>query len=516
MLNAASSSRLPWFESLFTWMPWDFNVALPAPVTGLLLVLGTLYARSVYSGNDTSKIYQLGGFSIVNAWTFFNKRYDFLRSNFDKTGHELFAFKVLHYQVVAMSGEDARKTFFNEKRLSFAKGYQLFMGGNPDLKDIKMEAEIEESIELGAFIKRLLKIFRKDRLQDVMPTMFADINGRMEILGAEGKINPFKDIYDLVFQLTVRMTTCEELATDLRMIERMNDLYWKLEKSSTPASLLLPWFPSTARKDKDEATKSLYDILSHYVDLRRKAEEPNSDAIDLLIADGADNVTIVSFVLNIIFAGTVNTGMLASWTLVQLGVNNEWKNKAIAEIQNLLTTYPTNSHDPIHQRLSAIPMTAWEDEMPIIECVTRETLRTIGNGTALRRNLVDDLQVGGKTIDKGAFMAYNLGDVHMNHKYYPDPHKFDPNRFNTAEENSHQGNVPFLGWGTGRHPCAGIKVAKFEIKIILALFLSCYEYELVDPSGKPLKRSPQPDRNDIQKNRPIGEPCFLQYRRTKE
>jgi hypothetical protein len=46
---------------------------------------------------------------------------------------------------------------------------------------------------------------------------------------------------------------------------------------------------------------------------------------------------------------------------------------------------------------------------------------------------------------------------------------------------------------------SGMKVAKFEIKMILALFLSCYKYELVDPSGKPLKRSPQPDRNDIQK-----------------
>jgi sterol 14-demethylase len=97
MLNAASSSRLLWFEPLFTWMPWDVDVAFPAAVTGLLLVLGTLYARTVYSSNDdTSKVYQLGGFSIVNAWTFFNKRYDFLRSNFDKTGHELFAFKVLH------------------------------------------------------------------------------------------------------------------------------------------------------------------------------------------------------------------------------------------------------------------------------------------------------------------------------------------------------------------------------------------------------------------------------------
>jgi sterol 14-demethylase len=127
-----------------------------------------------------------------------------------------------------------------------------------------------------------------------MQTLLADVNGRMEAWGSEGKMNPFKDIYDLVFQMTVRMATCEELATDVEKIQKMNDLYWTLEKNSTHMSLLLPWFPGTARKNKDEATKSLYTMLCHYVDLRRKAEVPSSDAIDILIADGDDNITIIS------------------------------------------------------------------------------------------------------------------------------------------------------------------------------------------------------------------------------
>jgi cytochrome P450 len=149
----------------------------------------------------------------------------------------------------------------------------------------------------------------------------------------------------------------------------------------------------------------------------------------------------------------------ACWALVQLGANNAWKNKAIAEIQSLLAAYTnTASSEPIHQRLSAIPMSAWEDEMPVIECVIRETLRTISNGTAFRRNLVDDLRIADKTIDKGAFMAYNFGDVHMNQRYYPEPHKFDPDRFSVTEDDDPRSNIPFLAWGTGRHPCAGQSV----------------------------------------------------------
>jgi hypothetical protein len=42
-----------------------------------------------------------------------------------------------------------------------------------------------------------------------------------------------------------------------------------------------------------------------------------------------------------------------------------------------------------------------------------------------------------------------------------------------------------------------MKIAKLEIKMILALFLSSYEYTLVGRSGMPLKQSLQPDRNDI-------------------
>ena len=116
----------------------------------------------------------------------------------------------------------------------------------------------------------------------------------MDVWGAEGKLNPFKDIYDLVFQMTVRMASCNELATEPATIQKMADLYWKLEKSATPVSLLLPWFPGTAKKDRREATIGLYNLLTHYVDVRREAKVPSLDAIDIMIADGDDNPTIVA------------------------------------------------------------------------------------------------------------------------------------------------------------------------------------------------------------------------------
>jgi sterol 14-demethylase len=89
-----------------------------------------------------------------------------------------------------------------------------------------------------------------------------------------------------------------------------------------------------------------------------------------------------------------------------------------------------------------------------MDAIIRETLRFNLTGVALRRNLENSLRVADKTIEKGAFVAYNLADVHMNERFYPEPHKFDPGRFNLAMEENTQGS-PFLGWGVGRHPCTG-------------------------------------------------------------
>jgi hypothetical protein len=43
-----------------------------------------------------------------------------------------------------------------------------------------------------------------------------------------------------------------------------------------------------------------------------------------------------------------------------------------------------------------------------------------------------------------------------------------------------------------------MKIAKMEIKMILALVLCRYDYKLVDGAGKPVKQAPQLNGNDNQ------------------
>jgi cytochrome P450 len=107
---------------------------------------------------------------------------------------------------------------------------------------------------------------------------------------------------------------------------------------------------------------------------------------------------------------------------VHLAANPSWKTKVANEVKELIAKYTDASvGDKLHQRLGSVPVSAWEDEMPVLDAVIRETLRMTMSGAALRRNIEEDLHVDGKKVDRGAFMAYPLGSVHMDPEVSADP-----------------------------------------------------------------------------------------------
>ena len=184
--------------------------------------------------------------------------------------------------------------------------------------------------------------------------------------------------------------------------------------------------------------------------------------------------------------------------LIDLAIHQEWKEKCKKEIRDLLSRHLSDSLSSatISEKLGAIPVSAWEDELPILEACTRESQRISITGVTLRRNLHGEVKIGERVVKKGDFLAYCVGDVHLNPEYYPEPYKYDPGRW-LRPDPVPDAAYTFLGWGAGRHPCTGMKVAKLEMKLILAMFLAMYDYELVDKDGKFPDPLPVPDRNDL-------------------
>ncbi|KAJ6561550.1 cytochrome P450 [Mycena vulgaris] len=312
------------------------------------------------------------------------------------------------------------------------------------------------------------------------------------------------------------MTTCRELAHNPEDLRLLYELYYTIESSSTPFSMMFPWIPSPALTRKRKATEKLVGLLMKYIQLRRESKVVSDDAFDVCLSDGISDQEIIEFVLETIFAGVINTGVNACWILVYLGLNSEWKEKITTEIYALVDNYApvTGPGDTIESRLARVPTSAWDDSMPMLDLAIREVLRIItASITLLRRNKLPDFKLGTERIQKNTFLAYNLSDIHFDPDVYADPMRFDPSRF--SAERAEGKDVPnaFLGWGAGRHPCLGLKVAKLEMKIIVAHILGTFDYTLVYVNGTPLQAAPIHDRNNIHKAKPLGEPCYIKYER---
>ena len=117
------------------------------------------------------------------------------------------------HRVIALNGEQSRKIFFNDKSLDFQEGYNVLMGGFPDLGDINVESDRQEKND--EFIKRILMLIHKDMLFEgsstlvvihlcvnhhhrlAIPFLLDDVNNKMLEWGKEGTMNPFKAIYDV-------------------------------------------------------------------------------------------------------------------------------------------------------------------------------------------------------------------------------------------------------------------------------------------------------------------------------
>ncbi|THH10817.1 hypothetical protein EW146_g8249, partial [Bondarzewia mesenterica] len=395
----------------------------------------------------TSIVYlvPLSRFSIFNAWDFFEKRYDFILRHFRQSaGNRLVEFGILGHKVVAVRGEEARKAFFSERSLDFTEGYRILRGGAPELEDLDIRSENRG--DMTWFSKHALQLLTKDRLTALLPDLYNDINARMVGWGHEGQVDLFDKIFSIVFQMTIRLASCRELSEDEQAVDSVRVDFDQLERNSNATSLLLPWLPSPSKKRKTAATKRLFDLLNKFVELRRHADVPSSDAIDVMLGHGYSNELIIEFLLGVITAGQANTGMISCWTILYLGIYPEWRQKAKSEILSLLSK-DTDAALPMHARLASIALSEWESSLPVVDSVIREVLRLIVSGAPLRRNVDTDLKIGADVVPKGAFLTYLIADVHMDPEVYTDPEVFDPTRYAQGRQEDKRGAFAFLGWG---------------------------------------------------------------------
>ncbi|KAH8980859.1 cytochrome P450 [Lactarius hatsudake] len=360
------------------------------------------------------------------------------------TGQRLFQFRLLRNNVVVVSGEQGRRDFFNAKGLDLQEGFTALSGAVP----------IIHGVTTGLRQNRVAKIYRRlanaqrgARLTEMIPEVLNDGRRLLRPWEKAGTVDPFDRIPETAFD--------------------------KVDRGTTPATVLFPWFPSPAMISKARATtKQIYDIIVNAIKVRKQSGVSHNDNLQLFLDSGDEVSTIVA--ASILFISALSEE--APWLITYLGCHPRWRDEARAEVEGLISSHALetisacDSPLPSSTALSSIPSPPQPH-------------------TAARRNVGPEMYIDGRVIPTGTLVVYPFSDVHLNPALYPDPWRFDPARPQLQADS-------YVGWGGGKVTCPGSRTAKLTMKLITALLLLDFDFDTVDQSGRIADPHPIPDWND--------------------
>jgi len=119
-------------------------------------------------------------------------------------------------------------------------------------------------------------------------------------------------------------------------------------------------------------------------------------------------------------------------------------------------------------------------QLEYVEMVIKESMRVYPTVVSTNPRICDaDTWVDDVYIPTGSYVFGCVYAALQNPEYWPDPKKFDPNRF--SPENSAQRHpyayCPFI---LGKRHCIGLTFAMMEMKVVLAMILRKFNVHVLE------------------------------------
>lgn len=111
-------------------------------------------------------------------------------------------------------------------------------------------------------------------------------------------------------------------------------------------------------------------------------------------------------------------------------------------------------------------------------------------------------------IQKGTWIKIPVFAIHHDSEYYPEPSKFNPDRFESDEyRNRHL--MTWIPFGEGPRSCIGLRFALMNLQIALTMLLRDFEILPCEKTPKSIAINPKktllfPNEDIILKIRPIN------------
>jgi len=384
-----------------------------------------------------------------------------------KTLGEIGEFRMFHQEMVLMTGPDANEAFFRapDAQLDQSQAYKIM---TPIFgKGVVFDAPPHKKDQQ---LKMLMPVLRDKPMRGYAQVIVREVEQMIAGWGDTGEI----DLLEFMKELTIYTSSHCLLGDEFRyeLNEEFAKIYHDLEKGVNPLAFVFPYLPLPVFRRRDKARARLQELVTGIIAKRAQKSEKSEDAFQLLIDARYEDDSrlsaheITGMLIGTLFAGHHTTAGTAAWTLLELARRPEYLERVLKE----LDTHFGADGEVTFQALR---------EIPVLENVIKEVLRLHPPLIFLIRKVMQDFHFKDYTIKAGKYVCASPRVSHRIADVFPDPEKFDPDRYSEARQEDAR---PFswIAFGGGKHKCSGNAFAMLQLKAIFSILLRRYTFELVD------------------------------------
>jgi cytochrome P450 len=287
-------------------------------------------------------------------------------------------------------------------------------------------------------------------------------------------------------------------ATTIREAIAVGQRLVKLQYDSLFASLTPLWVPTQLHRQFTRGFLSIETMIRRLINERRTAtRHGDDDMLSLLFAatdvegrplsDKEIRDELVTFLL----AGHETTANALAWTWFLLSQQQSVRERLTQEVKEVFG--------------NRLPTAADVPRLRYTKMVWDESLRLYPPAWSLhtRINHGEDRLPSGAMLPPGAWVFISPWSLHRNARWFPDPNRFDPERF-SEEANRTRPPFSYIPFGAGGRHCLGESFAELEGLLILATMASkirlrSIEGQTIQPEAGMTLRQNVPIRMTVQR-----------------
>ncbi|MCI3224565.1 cytochrome P450 [Streptomyces sp. NP-1717] len=234
-----------------------------------------------------------------------------------------------------------------------------------------------------------------------------------------------------------------------------------LRRALLPISAL-ERLPTRRNRRAEAASTALRTAVADIITEHRAHPHTYDDIVSLLLTAQDDTGAtlpddeILSEIVALLAAGSETTAVVLAWLFHELGRNPEMERRLHEEVDSVLAEGPLTA-----ERIPRLVYT---------RMLLSETLRLYSPAWLVTRQAVSDVRLGEFTLPAGSDVIWSAYALHRDPGIYPDPLRFDPDRWLPERPQPPKGG--FIPFGSGKRMCIGDAFAWTETVVITALVAS--------------------------------------------